>query len=537
MSCRPFKVGVVATLCWGLLACGGDGGDSSSGSDGPGPDENPNVHATGDAGSGMQVFRFETFGNEGFWTDAMRLPQGLVAAGVTPIDALKAGLNVNVDALDAGTQQIVLQELQTDLSPANAPVLNDPATTVALVNANAVIGVVVRDSNGDGRLDVANGDKLGLSCALCHAITDSSVVKLPGGGSIGKQIDGPTPHELRVGTILALAANSRAFYPMLQLSFDTLGGATIGRAPRGITETSSEAEVDAYLADAASYPVGQFDAFPDGVGNTLRIAPFFRTDLSAPWGIDGGVSLLDDFNNTVFTVSLDPTSLVTAGGRAFLRAQALAVGDEIADDYLKVLTETGVVPPAGGFPYVRASTSPAPGSPAGVTGRRVDDQKLLDLNAYLDSLPAPAAVAHDEQAARRGRDVFRSSCTSCHDVDQSRFVPPMVVPMATMFPGYSPVVIAERPAPLSPIQDSPGSTFDDRMVVLDASRRGLERGVAMPLLLDLPRKPAFLHDDSVPSLDALLDPARGAQEPHPFYVADAAERAAVIEFLKSLQDH
>jgi len=33
---------------------------------------------------GKDTFSYETFGNEGFWTDAMQLPQGLAAAGVTP---------------------------------------------------------------------------------------------------------------------------------------------------------------------------------------------------------------------------------------------------------------------------------------------------------------------------------------------------------------------------------------------------------------------------------------------------------------------
>ena len=39
----------------------------------------------------------------------------------------------------------------------SAPHLNDVATTVALVNANAIIGVVAKDSNGDGRIDIMNG--------------------------------------------------------------------------------------------------------------------------------------------------------------------------------------------------------------------------------------------------------------------------------------------------------------------------------------------------------------------------------------------
>ena len=110
----------------------------------------------------------------------------------------------------------------------------------------------------------------------------------------------------------------------------------------------------------------------------------------------------------------------------------------------------------------------------------------------------------------------------------------MIVPMKTIFPGDNPVVMAQREPPLNPIMDTPDTTFDDKMAVLNASVRGLERGIALPLLLDLARKPVFLHDNSVPSLDTLLDPSRGASSPHPFYLKTAGERADAIAFLTSL---
>jgi hypothetical protein len=64
--------------------------------------------------------------------------------------------------------------------------------------------------------------------------------------------------------------------------------------------------------------------------------------------------------------------------------------------------------------------------------------------------------------------------------------------------------------------------------------RDLERGTALPLLLDLDSKPVFLHDNSVPSLDALFDSSRGADAPHPFYLSDTAQRTDVFTFLRSL---
>ena len=93
-------------------------------------------------------------------------------------------------------------------------------------------------------------------------------------------------------------------------------------------------------------------------------------------------------------------------------------------------------------------------------------------------------------------------------------------------------MLAQRP-PLSPTQDAHG-TPDDKMIVVDASPGGGTRGNALPLLLDLSMKPAFLHDTSVSSLDARLDPARGASAPHPFHVADKLQRADMVEFLRGL---
>ncbi|MDQ3036192.1 MAG: hypothetical protein M3Y87_27575 [Myxococcota bacterium] len=105
--------------------------------------------------------------------------------------------------------------------------------------------------------------------------------------------------------------------------------------------------------------------------------------------------------------------------------------------------------------------------------------------------------------------------------------------MATIFPGDMPVQLATRMPPLNPVLNTVDSIFDDKMVIVNASLRGDIRGIALPLLLDLARKPVFLHDNTVPSLDALLDASRGPEVPHPFYLEGMA-RADMIAFLRSL---
>jgi cytochrome c2 len=510
----------------------------SAGSDGPDSGPNPNVHQVGNAANGKMVFRMETFGDEGFWTDAVKLPQGIVAAKLTPVQALGVGLSVDVEALDLATQQAVAAELKA--MGTKGPLLNSFDTTVKLLNANAVIGAVVKDSNGDGKLDVTTGDKVGVTCNLCHGITDGSVASLPTGGGIGKRVDGPGVHNIDIGAIFAIAANSRALYPLLQLK--QADGTSIGRAPSaaGLTKTSTEADVDAYFTNKDYFPVGMFDDTVDGNGNPMHNTPMFRTDLAAPWGSAGEFQFLDQFANTVYTVLLDQTNLLTPGGKAFLHKVAGAGGDALAADYASVLAATGVTAgdAGSGYPYVRGSTTTQPGDPNGVLGIRVDNQKLLDMNAYLNSLRSPAGTPGDATAIAHGRSTFRTigKCTTCHNVDQSTFVPPMIIDMKTMFPGDNPKVLAQRDPPLNPVEDTAGNTFDDKMIVINASIRGLSRGSAMPLLMDLARKPVFLHDNSVPTLDNLLDPARGASAPHPFYLADTAQRSDMVQFLQSLDD-
>jgi hypothetical protein len=114
-------------------------------------------------------------------------------------------------------------------------------------------------------------------------------------------------------------------------------------------------------------------------------------------------------------------------------------------------------------------------------------------------------------------------------------VPDFIVAMKTIFPGDNPVtLLAMRDPPLNPILNTVDNIFDDKMAVVNASQRGDIRGTAMPLLLDLARKPNFLHDNSVPDLDTLLNPSRGPTAPHPFYISDASQRSDMAEFLRGL---
>ncbi|MEO6000441.1 MAG: hypothetical protein ABIN89_26615 [Chitinophagaceae bacterium] len=496
-------------------------------SDGPASLQKPEPQPLGDATRGKEVFRFETFGNEGFWFNAMRMQQGMAEKKVTPKDMLKIGLQFDMEAVDPELRNALEAEFKTDLSLQNAPLLNNPMTTEKLINENAVIGVVPKDSNKDGKIDIMKGDMVGVSCAICHTVTDKSAFNMTDGGTAGRRIDGLAPLTLNMGKLLATAQNSRAFYVNMQLN--NLGKTT-GRSSKGINAESTEAEVDAYLEDPVNYPVGTFDETHDGIGNSVKNVPLFRQDLAAPYSSSGENPVFENISNSSFTSNLDMSTMATPEGRELLFQRAGQAGVKISEDYKKILAETGVI----GYPFVHAKMMGKAGDQHNAVGRRVDDQKLRDMTAYCFSLQAPVGAKVNTDMAARGRTLFRENCTSCHNVDQSKPVNAKLFELKIIWPGYIPQPAGMRGDPKqSPIINSPGN-YDDKMVVIDASDHGEPRGVPLPLLLDLDRTTLFLHDGSVNTLDELLNPQRGEKSPHPFYIKNKSQRDDMIEFLRGL---
>ena len=136
---------------------------------------------------GQQIFRFDTFGDETQWTDTLRMHE-VISAAVDPVTALSVGLKVDAEALPAA----VVQGIQ------NGSVdLHSPATTVALLKLDAVVGLKGTVESVAGR-DVLT--RVGVTCALCHSTVDNSFA--PG---IGKRLDGWPNRDLNPGAIIALS--------------------------------------------------------------------------------------------------------------------------------------------------------------------------------------------------------------------------------------------------------------------------------------------------------------------------------------------
>ena len=133
---------------------------------------------------GKQIFRFETYGDESFWTDTLRLHE-VIRSSVSPAAALSVGLRVDADALPAAVKAGI---------KARTIDLNDPATTVALLKLGAVLGVI-------GKVDASNTlTSVGITCAFCHSTVDNSFAR-----GIGHRLDGWPNRDLNVGAIIALS--------------------------------------------------------------------------------------------------------------------------------------------------------------------------------------------------------------------------------------------------------------------------------------------------------------------------------------------
>jgi hypothetical protein len=136
---------------------------------------------------GRQVFRFDTFGDEAQWTDTLRMHE-VIASAVDPVTALSVGLKVDAEALPAS----VVEGIRNGTVD-----LKSPATTVALLKLDAVVGLKGTVQTVDGKDALV---RVGVTCALCHSTVDNSFA--PG---IGKRLDGWPNRDLNPGAIIALS--------------------------------------------------------------------------------------------------------------------------------------------------------------------------------------------------------------------------------------------------------------------------------------------------------------------------------------------
>ena len=305
---------------------------------------------------GRKIFRYDTFGSEAFWGDALELHKAIAGAsnggvgpGVSPKTALSVGLKVDADALPPALKK------QLRAGKVN---LDDPATTIALLKLNAVVGVTAI-TGSDGSVK-----SMGIQCALCHSTVDDSFA--PG---IGRRLDGWANRDLNVGVIVSLAPNLKPYTDLLGVDVETVKKVLTSWGP------------------------GRFDAELDKDGRAFRPDGKQAGTLIPPAFGLAGVNLhtWTGFGSVPYWNAYVGVGEMHGAGTFF---------DKRLDDKEQ-------------YPLAAKSGS--------ASTRATPDKltsKLAALHIYQLSIPAPKAPpgSFDSAAFERGKALFNGSakCATCH---------------------------------------------------------------------------------------------------------------------------
>lgn len=305
---------------------------------------------------GKQIFRYDTFGDEVFWSGILHIDKAILGEanggygdGVSPATALGVGLKVDSEALPAEVVAAI-QAGEVDL--------NDPATTKALLQLNAVVGVKgTFDEDG-------NMTTVGINCALCHSTVDNSFAD-----GIGKRLDGYPNRDLNVGAIVNLTDNKKFLADLLHVDEPTVETVLNGWGP------------------------GKFNAGLFVDGKALRPDGSIAANLlPAAYGLQGvNLATYTGWGDMVYW-------------NAFVANLEMHGQGSFTDARLNDATQ---------FPIAAENNfGNIVNEPDLITS------KLPGLQAYQLSLkaPTPPEGSYDATAAARGQDLFngKAQCASCH---------------------------------------------------------------------------------------------------------------------------
>jgi hypothetical protein len=317
-------------------------------------DEIIDKNASGMIEAGRNTFRFDTFGDQAFWGGTLKLHTasagsklGGVGPGVSPKAALAAGLKVDVDALPPAVQNGIAHGTVN---------LDDPASTVALLKLNAVVGLTGFFAGGDQL------QSIGIQCALCHSTVDNSFAQ-----GIGHRLDGWANRDLNVGAIVALAPDLSVVAALLGVDQQTVRAVLNGWGPGKF-----DAEL---LLDGKAMR-------PDGKSAAVLIPPAF--------GLAGvNLGTWTGFGSTTYWNALVANLEMHGSGTFYDPRLADPVQFPVAA--------------RAGFNNVRAT-------PDLITG------KLAALHFYQLAIPAPKPAENGGPNALKGAALFngKAQCARCH---------------------------------------------------------------------------------------------------------------------------
>jgi mono/diheme cytochrome c family protein len=305
---------------------------------------------------GRETFRSDTFGSEAFWGEQLQLHEAIagegaggVGPGLTARQALQLGLKVDLGKLD---------DILVEAIKASSVDLDDVGTTIALLRADAVVGVKGFFDDDD------NLTSVGITCAFCHSTVDDSLTV-----GIGRRLDGWPNRDLDVGAIVALAPNLKPFQDLLGVDREDV------------------------VAVLKSWGPGKYDAELNQDGKAFRPdGKSAATVIPAAYGLAGqnahtytGWGSVPYWNAYVAVTQM--------------HGQGTFVDDRLADrEKFPLVAKTKLDDTRAEHDRVTA--------------------KLAGLHYYQLSLPPPTPPegSYDKAAAKRGKEIFdgKARCATCH---------------------------------------------------------------------------------------------------------------------------
>ncbi len=374
---------------------------------------------------GKETFYRETFGNEIFFSDVMGLWDDPLSPGVILREAYKVR--------DTGTDNLRIPINKTVKIGDRTFEKNTYINTGIDVAKGSYTPLGLTFKYQDGRL------KIGMSCALCHATVDHR----------GRVMQGVPNQNLQAGTLLALAANSAAYFSHTDVNpiREYLKGdkPVIDSGEKKTTlpdPDKMEREVDRALLRMAP---GTFDITQDLIHNPTAIPDVF-TKGDSPYGwngfaFDGEMGGLISMTSMMHSQISDPLSQATR------IADRLGIDREIYIGTILQRASSDKLRLRSQFPSLFwEKNKPKTGSP-GVLEAKKSPQWPAKSNQYPDGLligsqkfkpgeqvralalwqnsllpPPYRSQVEDKQRQKelvtQGKEIFnRVGCITCHSGD------------------------------------------------------------------------------------------------------------------------
>ena len=399
--------------------------------------------AAAQVAAGKDIFLNETFGNEKFFGETLGLHT--VLNGASPKAAVDLGVQVDLGKVPADIAAVMTG---SDLV-AKDVALNDPAVTRMLIKAGAVIGVkgfYATSAAGDNTLT-----SVGISCALCHVTVKPTTFNLTAGAAalpIGEALFNGVPNaKMDAGKILSLTPFATA---------------------NGLSST------------LAGWGPGRFDIralneLDDSVNNPTAFPPLWNFPALQANGYALGWDGMFKGTNALASISEAVYDLIMQGNGSFAAPHG------------------AILPPALAFAPRQAVLDKLKDNLASV----ITTNKMLQVQAFLQSLQSPTASGFDQLQAAAGKTLFegKAKCTTCH-------------------PAAGEFISAGR--------------YNNITVVPPAG--DLADGIKVPGLRGVALTAPYFHDSSAPTL---LDVVNRFNSRDALGLTDV-EKTQLVEYLKSL---